>query len=121
MSVWKLIHRASADGEWPHRLSSRRSEGSGPMRDDLNHSQTLAHWRLSPPGPCFRIPTSGRSFVERFLQDIKYSLRMFAQQRAFTIAAITALALGIGATTAVFSVVDAVLLRPFPFPDPDRI
>jgi predicted permease len=59
--------------------------------------------------------------MERFLQDIKYSLRMFAQQRAFTFAAVTALALGIGATTAVFSVVDAVLLRPFPFPDPDRI
>ncbi len=59
--------------------------------------------------------------MERFLQDLKYSLRMFAQQRAFTFAAIAALALGIGATSAVFSVVDAVVLRPFPYPDPDRI
>lgn len=59
--------------------------------------------------------------MERFLQDLKYSLRTLRQQRAFTFAAVTALALGIAATTAVFSVVDAILLRPFPYPDPDRI
>jgi putative ABC transport system permease protein len=59
--------------------------------------------------------------VEHFFQDLKYSLRTLRQQRAFTIAAVATLALGIGATTAVFSVVNAVLLRPFPFPDAGRI
>src|SRR6185503_14531764 len=59
--------------------------------------------------------------MDHLIQDIKYSLRLFRQQRGFTFAAVAALALGIGATTAVFTVVDAVLLRPFPFPDPDRI
>ena len=59
--------------------------------------------------------------MEQFLQDVRYAVRTLSQQRAFTFAAITALALGIAATTAVFSVVDAILLRPFPYPDPDRI
>ena len=59
--------------------------------------------------------------MERLVQDLKYSLRMLRQQRAFAFAAIAALALGIGATTAVFSVVDAVLLRPLPFPESERM
>ena len=59
--------------------------------------------------------------MEAFLKDLKHSLRMFAQSPAFTLAAVAALTLGIGANTAIFSVVNAVLLKPIAVPDADRV
>ena len=54
-------------------------------------------------------------------KDLKHSLRMFRRSPGFTGTAVTALALGIGANTAIFSVADAVLLRPVPAPEPERV
>jgi putative ABC transport system permease protein len=54
-------------------------------------------------------------------QDARFSLRLFARQKTFTAAVVITLALGIGATTAMFSLVDGVLLRPLPYDAPDRL
>jgi putative ABC transport system permease protein len=63
----------------------------------------------------------GWSRLEEFARDVGYGLRMMRRAPAFSAVVVLTLALGIGANTAIFSVVNAVLLRPLPFKDPERV
>ncbi len=60
-------------------------------------------------------------FLETIIQDVRYGLRQLRRNPGFTAVAITTLALGIGATAAIFTVVNGVLLDPLPYPHPGRV
>ena len=61
------------------------------------------------------------NYVESFIQDVRYGLRMLAKNPGFTAVAIITFALGIGANTAIFTLVNTILLHPLPYPDSGRI
>ncbi len=83
-----------------------------------DHMRSLRQARVPPP----ITPGAPRRFLLGDLwQDLRYTVRTLTRQRVFGAAAVLTLALGIGANSAIFALVDATLLRSLPFPDPHRL
>jgi hypothetical protein len=110
-------HELIARGETPDEAARiARTEFSGARLEALLGTLRQTHWReIPPPGPA-------RAFsFDSLLIDLRHAIRALRATPSFTLGALVVLALGTGATTAIFSVVDAVALRPLPFSDPNRI
>ena len=98
-----------------------RSAASLPAARGWYWRQTL-RCLAAPPKPPVPIHTPlGDPFMRTVLSDVRHALRAFVRAPSYAFAVAGVLALGIGANTAIFSIVNAVLLRPLPFDEPDRL
>ncbi|MFC5864354.1 ADOP family duplicated permease [Acidicapsa dinghuensis] len=104
-------HLAFATEENLRRGMSQREARMAALRSFGNLTQTREHYRQQ----------RGMPMLEQILADLRFGFRQLRRSPGFAITAILTLALGVGANTAIFTLIDSILLRPLPFPQQDRL
>ena len=125
-AVRALLHRSHADRELDEELRDhleRQTEQNIRLGMDPEEARYVAHKAFGGLEQAKERSRDvrGLRWLEELWQDLRYSLRMVLKKPGFTLVAVITLALGIGANTAIFSAIDALLLNPMPFPELDRV
>ena len=124
--LWRLVRRRQLERDLADEIEAHLGERADELvMDGLSRQEALVRARREF-GNVTAIEERGRDVwrwatIENLWADVRYGARQLRGSPAFSLATILTLALGIGVNSAVFSVVDAVLLRPLPFPQPDRL
>ena len=126
-AIWRNITRwERLDQELDEEVRSYlEMAASEKMRDGMPPEQAYREARIALGGleqvkQAVRDHSTG-VFVDTLIQDIRYALRTLSRNSSFSLVVVLTLALGIGANTAIFTVVDGVLLKALPYPNPDRL